>query len=48
MGRRDGVLSGYGHERWYSDWTLPDDDMVYRLDLGRRGGALIEYRQDRY
>ena len=31
------VLSGRGHERWYSDWTWPD--MVYKLDLGRRDGV---------
>ena len=26
------VLSGYGQERWYSDWTWTDE-MVYCLDL---------------
>ena len=45
MGSRDGVLSGYG-QKSYTDWTWPDD-MVYRLDLGIRGGVLTEHGQDR-
>ena len=37
------VLSGYGYER-YSDRTWPDD-MVYRLDLGKRGGRVLTGHQ---
>ena len=47
MGSRDGVLSRYGQERWYSEWTWPDG-MVYRLDLRRKGGALTGRGQARW
>ena len=41
------VQSGYEQERWYSNWTWPDE-MVYSLDLCRGGGLLTWHCQERW
>ena len=47
MGSRDGVLTGQGQKRWYSDWTGVVD-VLFSLDMGRKDDILTDMQGRKY